>query len=76
MNLTSALARLKGQEENCPEGRMLQGGILGWFKGSLSHLVQDQVEVPGGDSPPAFGPDTMETIQETSEIFVLAYVEG
>ena len=32
--------------------------------------------VPEGDSPPAFGPVSMETIQETSEIFLLADVEG
>ena len=34
MNLTSALARPKGQEENRLEGQMLQGGPLDWFKWS------------------------------------------
>ena len=75
MNLTSALARPKGQEENRLEGQMLRG-LLDWFKWSLSQLVQDQWEVPGGDAPPAFGSVSMETIQEMSEIFVLADVEG
>ena len=72
MNLTSALARPKGQEENSLESQVLQGGLLNWFKWGLSQLVQDQGEVPGEDTLPAFGSVSMETIQETSEIFVLA----
>ena len=36
MNLTSALARPKGQEEYRLEGQMLQGGLLDWIKWSLS----------------------------------------
>ena len=40
MNLTSALVRPKGQEENRLERQMLQGGPLDWFKRSLSQLVQ------------------------------------
>ena len=76
MNLTSAFARPKGQEEYCLEGQMLQGGLLDWFKWSLIQLVLNQLEVPGGYAPPAFGSVSVETIQETSKIFVLADVEG
>ena len=36
MNLTSALARPKGQEEYRLEGQMLQGGLFDWIKWSLS----------------------------------------
>ena len=32
----------------------------------------NQGEVPGGDSPLAFGSVSVEAIQETSEIFILA----
>ena len=39
-------------------------------------MVQNQGEVPGGDSPPAFGSVSVETIQETSQIFVLADING
>ena len=42
MNLTSAFARPKGQEEYRLEGQMLQGGLLDWFKWSLIQLVQNQ----------------------------------
>ena len=66
MYLTSTLARPKGQEENCLEGQMLQRGLLNWFKWRLCQLVQNQGEVPGGNSPPAFGSVSLETIQETS----------
>ena len=76
MYLTSTLARTQGQEENCLEGQMLQGDLFYWFKWSLCQLVQNQGEVPGGDSPPAFGSISMETIQETSEIFILADFDG
>ena len=76
MNLTSVFARPKGQEEYRPEGQMLQRGLLDWFKRSLIQLVQDQGEVPGGYAPPAFGSVSVETVQEMSEIFVLADVEG
>ena len=76
MNLTSAFAGPKGPEEYRLEGQMLKGGLLDWFKQSLIQLVQDQWEVPGGYAPPAFGFVSVEAIQETSEIFVLADVEG
>ena len=76
MYLTSTLARPKGQEENCFEGQMLQRGLFNWFKRSLCQLVQDQGEVPGGDFPPAFGSVSVETIQETSEIFILLKLTG
>ena len=42
MNLTSAFARSKGQEEYRLEGQMLQGGLLDWSKWSLIQLVQNQ----------------------------------
>ena len=42
MNLTSAFARPKGQEEYRLEGQKLQGGLLDWFKRSLIQLVQNQ----------------------------------
>ena len=71
VNLTSALARPKRQEENRLEGQMLQGGSLDWFKWSLSQLVH---EVPGGDS--LFGSVSVEAIQETSEILSLLMLKG
>ena len=75
MNLTSTLTRPKGQEENRLEGQMLQGGLFNWFKRGLCQLVQNQGEVPGGDSPPAFGSVSVETIQETSEILIFADIK-
>ena len=48
MNLTSELARPKGQEEYRLDGQMLQGGLLDWIKRCLSQLVQ-------GYAPPGFG---------------------
>ena len=44
--------------------------------GALFSLCKNQSEVPRGYAPPAFGSVSVETIQETSEIFVLADVEG
>ena len=71
MYLTSTLARPQGQEENCLEGQMLQGGLLNWFKMNLASWCKNQGEVLGGDSILAFGSVSVETIQETSEIFIL-----
>ena len=76
MYLTSTLAGPKGQEENCLEDQMLQTGLFNWFKRSLCQLVKDQGEVPGGDFSLAFGSVSVETIQETSEIFIFAGVNG
>ena len=70
MYLTSTLARPQGQEENGIEGQMLQGGLFNWFKMTLVSWCKNQGEVPGGDSLPAFGSVSVETIQETSEIFI------
>ena len=39
MNLTSALARPKSQEEYRLEGQMLPGGLLDWIKWSLRLLA-------------------------------------
>ena len=72
MYLTSTLAR----KENRLEGQMLQRGLFNWFKWSLCQLVKNQGEVPGGDSPPAFGSVSVETIQGMSEIFILADING
>ena len=76
MNLTSALAQPKGQEEYRLEGQMLQGGLFNWFKMTLVSWCKNQGEVPGGDSLPAFGSVSVETIQETSEIFILTDLDG
>ena len=76
MNLTSAFARTQGKEKNCLEGQMLQGGLPNWFKGSLCELVQNQRKVPGGDTPSALGSVSVETVQESGEIFIFADVEG
>ena len=38
--------------------------------------MQNQVKVPGGDSPLSFGSVSVESIQEMSEIFVLADING
>ena len=42
----------------------------------LSAGAEPQGEVPGGDSPLTFGPVSVETIQETSEIFIFANING
>ena len=76
MYLTPTLARPQGPEENCLEGQMLQGGLFNWFKMNLVSWCKNQEEVPGGDSPPAFGSVSVETIHETSEIFILTDIDG
>ena len=38
--------------------------------------MEDKGEVPGGDAPPAFGSVSVEIIQETSEIFIFADING
>ena len=60
MYLPSTLARPQGQEENCLEGQMLQGGLFNRFKMNLVSWCKNQREVPGGDSPPAFGSVSVE----------------
>ena len=55
---------------------MLQRGLFDWLKWSLCQQVQNQGEVPGGGSPPAFGSVSVETVQETSENFILADING
>ena len=76
MYLTSMLARPQSQQENCLEGQMLQGGLFNWLKMNLVSWCKNQRGVPGGDSPPAFGSVSVETIQETSEIFILTDIDG
>ena len=76
MYLTSTLAQPQDQEEKCLEGQMLQGGLFNWFKMSLGSWCKTQGEVPGGDSLPAFGSVSVETIQKTSEIFILTDIDG
>ena len=58
------------------KGQMLQGGLFNWFKMNLISWCKNQEEVPGGDSLPAFGSASVETIQETSEIFILTDIDG
>ena len=55
---------------------MFQGGLFKGFKGSLCELVKHQGKVPGGDAPPTLGSVSMETVQETSEIFIIADING
>ena len=55
---------------------MFQGGLFKGFKGSLCELVMHQGKVPGGDAPPALGSVSMESVHETSEIFILADING
>ena len=47
-----------------------------WFKMNLVSWCKNQGEVPGGDSPPAFGSVSVEAIQETNEIFILTNIDG
>ena len=38
--------------------------------------MQNQGKVPGGDAPPILGSVSMETIQETGEIYNFANING
>ena len=76
MDLTPAFTRTQGQKENSLEGQMLQRGLFKGFKGSLCQLVQHQGKVPGGDAPLTVRSIYVETIQETSEIFIFADIYG
>ena len=49
---------------------------INWFKMTLVSWCKNQGEVPGRDSLPAFGSVSVETIQETSEIFILTDIDG
>ena len=78
MNLTSAFARPKGQEEYRLEDQMLQGkeaSLIG-SNGALFSWCKTSERFQEGMPHPAFGSVSVETIQETSEIVVLADVEG
>ena len=74
--LTNQSEKWWGQEEKSLKGQMLQRGLFNWFKRSLCQLEQNQGEVPGGDSPAAFGSVSVETFQETSEIFIFTEING
>ena len=74
MDLIFVFAQPYGQEENRFEGHVLQRGLFNWFRWSLCQLVQQQGEVPGGDSPPSLWSVSVETIQEASEIFIFANI--
>ena len=43
---------------------------------NLVSWCKNQGEVPGGDFLPAFGSVSVESIQETSEIFILTDIDG
>ena len=73
MNLTSALARPKRQEENRLEGKMLQGGSLDWFKRSLKSAGARPVR---GSRRFPLGSVSVEATQETSEILSLLMLKG
>ena len=55
---------------------MLQKGLLKGFKLSLCQLVQHQGRVPRGDAPQTLRSVSVEAIQETSEIFIFADIDG
>ena len=76
MYLTSTLARPEGQEENCLEGQMLQGGLFNWFKMNLVSWCKNQGEVPGGDSPPAFGSVSVELSRRRVRVSSLLILMG
>ena len=75
-DLTPVFARTKGQEEYSLEGQVLQRGLFEGFKWSLCQLVQHQGEVPGGAAPLTLGSVSVETIQETNEIFIFTDING
>ena len=75
MYLTSTLARPQGQEETALKVKCFKE-TYNWFKMNLVNWCKNQGEVPGGDSPPAFGSVSVEAIQETSEIFILTNIDG
>ena len=69
--LTSTLARPQEQEENCLEGQML----FNWFKMNLCQLVQKPGRGSRGGIPSGLWVCLSETIQETSEIFILTDID-
>ena len=74
-DLTPAFTRTQGQQKNSLEGQMLQRGLFKGFKKSLCQLVQHQREVPGGMPLRLLGL-SLEAIQDTSEIFIFAVING
>ena len=66
------MPELRFKEEDSVESQMLQEGLFKGFKGSLCELVKNQEKAPGGDVSATHMSVSMESIQEMSEIFVLA----
>ena len=64
--------QIQGQQENSLKGKMLQGCLFKGFKRSLCQLVQNQGEVPRGNTPTSLNSVSVETFQETSDILILA----
>ena len=76
MYLTSTLARPQEAKRKTALKVMCFKEAFNWFKMNLVSWCKNQEEVPGGDSPPAFGSVSVEAIQETSEIFILTDIDG
>ena len=76
MDLTPVFAQTQGQEENSLESQMLLKSLFNGFKWSLCQLVEHQGQVPGGEPLLTFGSVSVEIIQETSEILIIADIYG
>ena len=73
--LIPAFAKTQSSVADSLEGQVLQGGLFKGFKETLK-LVKYQRNVPRGDVSVTLRSVSMETIQETSEIFILADIDG
>ena len=65
----------RAKRETALKVKCFKEALIG-SKWTLSAGAKNQGEVPGGGSPPAFGSVSVETIQETSEIFILTNIDG
>ena len=76
MNLTSVFARPKGQEEYRLEGQCFKEASLIGSNGALFSWCKTSERFQEGTPLLTLGLSLWKTVQETSEIFVLADVEG
>ena len=55
---------------------MFQRGLSEGLKRGFVKLMQHQGEVPEGNSPPPLRSISMKTVQQASQVFILADIQG